>query len=272
MTPQADSVYFRTMKTVILLIPAILLTLLSCSGEDTPPAESEPAAAGEKNNELRLPADAAGSTQEFLNLAAGMLEMPAGYLELVDKNHPLNKDFKPADPVDLNTYPELKIGRNGLSLDRKAAEALTRLSRAAAADGVTLLVSSSYRSFDYQKALFSRYAEHDGEEAASRYSARAGTSQHQLGTTVDFGSISDSFAESDAGIWMAENAGRFGWSLSYPRGYEDETGYRWESWHWRWIGKDAVMMQDKYFDGIQQRLMEFWNENASVIREALKEK
>ena len=264
---------------LLICIPPILF---SCSDKSPSPVVSpqtenipvEADSAGlrvEKDEEL-LPSDAIDEKQEFFRLAAEMLRMPEGYLKLVDKAHPLPADFKPADPVDLNTYPELKVGRNGLTLDRKAAEALIRLSRAAAEEGVTLLVSSTYRSYEYQKALFSRYAERDGEEAASRYSARAGTSQHQLGTTVDFGSISDSFAESEAGIWMAENAGNFGWSLSYPLGYEDETGYRWESWHWRWIGRDAVMMQEKYFDGIQQRLMEFWNENASKIQEALNEK
>jgi len=265
-----------------MLLISILLILVSCSDKspvvvsppetDTTSSEPDTPATGINMNAVQLPAAAIADPQGFFRLAEGMLKMPTGYLELVDKTHPLTADFKPADPVDLNTYPELSIGRKGLTLDREAAEALTRLSRAAAAEGVTLLISSAYRSYEYQKDLFNRYAQRDGEEAASRYSARAGTSQHQLGTTVDFGSISDSFAESEAGIWMRENAGDFGWSLSYPRGYEDETGYRWESWHWRWIGRDAVMMQDRYFDGIQQRLMDFWNENASGIQEALNEK
>jgi D-alanyl-D-alanine carboxypeptidase len=268
------------MKPVSILFISILLILLSCSGKN-PPAVSDSAAETTADDKVSpsdadpevirniLPPEASGDTREFLGLAAGMLMMPAGCLELVDKTHPLSEDFKPDDPVDLSTCPELSVGRNGLILDKKAAEALSRMSRAALADGVTLLISSAYRSYGYQKALFSRYAERDGEEAASRYSARAGTSQHQLGTTVDFGSISDSFAESDAGIWMTEHAGDFGWSLSYPRGYEKETGYRWESWHWRWIGRDAVMMQEKYFNGIQQRLLEYWHENAPEIEELL---
>ena len=68
---------------------------------------------------------------------------------------------------------------------------------------------------------------------------------------------------------MEENAGRFGWSLSYPREMEEETGYMWESWHWRWIGTDAVIMQKNFFDGVQQRMLVFWNENATEMRKAL---
>ncbi len=204
----------------------------------------------------------------FLSIAARMLEMPPEYLFLVDKNHVLDSEFLPEDSVDLASYPELIRGRDGLILNRMAAEALVNLSEAAAAEGITLVISSAYRSYEYQQGLFSRFAEKDGEEATARYSARAGMSQHQLGTTVDFGDISNAFSESTAGIWMAENAGEYGWSLSYPQGLEAETGYAWESWHWRWIGTDAVSMQDEYFDGVQQRMMIFWDVNVPRLREA----
>jgi D-alanyl-D-alanine carboxypeptidase len=214
-----------------------------------------------------LPEKAMKHPGRFLDLAAGMLEMPGEYLVLVDKNHPLPPDFKPGDIVDLKNYP-VKRNRDNLYLDRKAAEALSTLSEAAGAEGLVLRVSSAYRSYEYQRALFNRYAEKDGEEAASRYSARAGTSQHQLGSTVDFGSISDAFAESPEGLWMTVNAGNFGWSLSYPRGKEAETGYVWESWHWRWIGNCAVKMQNEFFAGSQQQMLMFWDENAPVLRKA----
>jgi D-alanyl-D-alanine carboxypeptidase len=67
---------------------------------------------------------------------------------------------------------------------------------------------------------------------------------------------------------MTGNAGNFGWSLSYPRGKEAETGYVWESWHWRWIGNCAVKMQNEFFDGSQQQMLMFWDENAPVLRKA----
>jgi len=253
------------MKFFPALIIIYLLFFSSCSKKPEPTAVEVNTV--EVNKE-----ETADKPQKFYILAEGMLKMPPEYLFLVDKKHALPEDFKPSDIVDLDNYSGLATGRRGLKLDRRAAEALVQLSDAAEADGVTLLISSTYRSYSYQRDLFKRYAERDGEEAASRYSAREGTSQHQLGSTVDFGSINDSFAQSEAGIWMGENAGRYGWSLSYPRNMEDETGYRWESWHWRWIGVDAVKMQDDFFDGIQQRLLLYWDENSSLIRKSITEK
>jgi D-alanyl-D-alanine carboxypeptidase len=74
---------------------------------------------------------------------------------------------------------------------------------------------------------------------------------------VDFAPIDDSFAGTAAGRWVLRNAGRFGWSLSFPDGYEEATGYRWESWHYRYVGRDLVYFIDTYFDGIQQYALQF---------------
>ena len=269
------------MKYILIPLTFTLVSLLyfSCTRTSTK-SDIQVSAATEVNAEMNtetpeeffnLPLSARENPQKFQTLAEAMLKMPPTFLFLVDKNHALPEDFIPADIVNLDDYPSLRTGRDGLKLERQAAEALTVMSEAAEKDGVRLVISSAYRSYDYQKALFQRYAERDGEEAASRYSAKPGTSQHQLGTTVDLGSISDSFAETPAGIWMNQNAGNYGWSLSYPAGYEDETGYKGESWHWRFIGTAAVRMQKDYFQGIQQRLLVYWNENASRIREAFSE-
>jgi D-alanyl-D-alanine carboxypeptidase len=99
-----------------------------------------------------------------------------------------------------------------------------------------------------------------GQEAADRESARPGHSQHQTGLVVDFGSIDDSFAATAAGRWITANASRFGWSLSYPNGYEDVTGYRWESWHYRYVGREIAAFINNYFDGIQQYALRFMYE------------
>ena len=218
-----------------------------------------------------LPASAADRVYEFLDLAAQMLKMPPGYLTLVDKSHPLSEDDVPAQLVTLDGYDGIRTARSGLFLDRPAAEELERLSMAAQKDGIRLISTSAYRSYNYQKNLFDSYVKKDGFEAAERDSAEAGRSQHQLGTTVDFGSITNAFVESEAGRWLTAEGVQYGWSLSYPKGYEEETGYMWESWHWRWIGAPAAEMQELYFGGIQQRLLEFWHENETIFRDALRE-
>jgi D-alanyl-D-alanine carboxypeptidase len=145
-------------------------------------------------------------------------------------------------------------------LRRPAAEALEAMAAAARAGGISLVVSSAYRSYDYQAGVYARNVRELGQAAADRESARPGYSQHQLGLAADFGSITDDFAETPAGRWMAANAGRFGWSLSFPQGYEDLTGYRWESWHYRYVGPELAAFIAAYFDGIQQYGLRFIHE------------
>ena len=103
----------------------------------------------------------------------------------------------------------------------------------------------------------------DGLEEAERYSARPGTSQHQLGLAVDFGSITEDWGDTQMGKWVYGHASDYGWSLSFPKGYEDITGYMWECWHFRYIGKMACQFQKKWFGDIQQFMLEFihmWQE------------
>ncbi|MBQ9238333.1 MAG: M15 family metallopeptidase [Treponema sp.] len=185
---------------------------------------------------------------------------PAGeipLLVLVDKKHQLPDGYAPRDIVRITPNTDYNINRSDLSLRREAYDALTAMARAARRDGITLLVSSTYRSYEYQVRLYNRYVAEDGQELADRYSARPGTSQHQLGTVIDFGSITDDFAKTHMYAWLEEHASQYGWSLSFPDGYEDVTGFMWECWHFRYIGATACAFQKKYFGDIQQFMIEF---------------
>lgn len=177
------------------------------------------------------------------------------YLARVDKEKSLPADYEPGDLVSLTEYP-FALSRRDLRLRRPAADAAREMDAAAKADGVTLIFSSAYRSYSYQAQVYARHVREMGQAAADRVSARPGHSQHQLGTVVDFGSIDNSFAETKAGLWMAANAGRFGFSLSYPRGAEGLTGYDWESWHYRYVGKEAAALEAEFF-GLQHWMMVF---------------
>ena len=178
-------------------------------------------------------------------------------LILVDKTHPLPDGYAPVRLIPLVKNDAFNVIRNDLSLRPEAYEALVAMGQAAKKDGVTLLASSTYRSYEYQKKVFERWVQIDGLAEAERESSRAGTSQHQLGLVIDFGSIDNTFANTRAGAWMKDHAESYGWSLSFPDGYEDVTGYRWESWHFRYIGKSACTFQKKYFGDIQQFMLEF---------------
>lgn len=176
---------------------------------------------------------------------------------LIDKTHNVGADYEPKNLVHLEKNDCFAINKNNLSLRPESFEALKILGDAAKKDGVTLTVSSSYRSYEYQKNLFNYWVKVDGLEEAERESARAGTSQHQLGMAVDFAPVDDAFAETVPGKWVYANAAKYGWSLSFPHGYEDMTGYRWESWHFRYIGVPACEFQKKWFSDVQQFMIEF---------------
>jgi len=211
------------------------------------------------------------------NVAVSALESPAFIMELlvilqqdpftyylVDKQHPLLDGYEPDDLVSLQAGL-YRLDQSGLRLRKMAADALQEMAAAAAKDGIAFVIGSAYRSAVYQAQVYERAVNAYGKETADRESAQSGKSQHQLGLTVDFSPIDDAFAKTPASKWLKENASRFGWSLSFPDGYEEITGYRWESWHYRFVGKDLAAFIDSYFDGIQQYALQFihaWQEQA----------
>ena len=176
---------------------------------------------------------------------------------LIDKTHKVGADYEPKGLIHLDKNELYAINKNNLSLRPEAYNALAVLAKAAKADGVTLTVSSTYRSFEYQKNLFDYWVSVDGLEEAERESARPGTSQHQLGMALDFAPVDDAFDQTSGGKWVYANAAKYGWSLSFPQGYEDVTGYRWECWHFRYIGVEACQFQKKWFSDVQQFMIEF---------------
>ena len=178
-------------------------------------------------------------------------------LFLIDKKHFVDENFVPADLIPVKSCSSYVVNRNDLSLRKAAFENLAVLGDAAKEAGIRLDISSTYRSYKYQERLYARNVAQMGQEAADRESARPGTSQHQLGIAVDFGSVTDEYADTLGGKWLSNNAAKYGWSLSFPNGYEDVTGYRYECWHYRFIGVKACELQSEYFNNIQQFMLEF---------------
>jgi len=205
----------------------------------------------------------------FLEYARHLLQWEPPLLALVDKQTALPADYVPNDLISLPRYgDQLILNRDGLSLRAVIMPDVLAMVEAARQDGIQLDISSSYRSYTYQENLFQYWTNELGLEEAERVSARPGTSQHQLGTTVDFGSITPAFAQHPAGIWLAEHAGHYGFSLSYPDGYEAITGYSYEPWHFRWISRSGTFLEARFFGGVQQYFLEFWNQAETPIRNA----
>ena len=160
---------------------------------------------------------------------------------LVDRSHSLPPDYVPDDLVPLRNHGVPTLGSDVLQLRREAAEHLGRLVEAAAMDGEELVVASAYRSYEEQQVSHQRLASVYGA-GANVASATPGHSQHQLGTAVDFTNNAASyqvwlpFGETSAYLWLQHHAQEYGFVLAYPRGKEEETGYQWEPWHYRYVG------------------------------------
>ena len=197
--------------------------------------------------------------REFQRDLEAVLAGPPHLRALVDPWRPLPAGYSPPDLVELQDGA-YRVNRAGLMLRYSAVQALEAMAWAARADGVTLIASSAYRSYDHQTQVHNRLVNQMGRAAAERVSARPGHSQHQTGLALDFGAIDNSFAQTAAGRWMDENAALFGWSLSYPDGYEHITGYSWESWHFRYLGRELAAFKVRHFGGVQQFALRFLHE------------
>ena len=206
----------------------------------------------------------------FLELVDKVLDEPRELLVLVDKQHALRSEYVPRDLINLDEY-RVSTGRPGLKVRRAIIPDLLGMTEAARTAGVELVFSSAYRSFDYQAEVYQRNVDLYGKEQADRESAQPGKSEHQLGTTIDFGSITDAFGETDAGRWLFTNAWRFGFSLSYPDGYEGVTGYRHEIWHYRYITRPASLLSREFFASVHQYLLEFLDDHHTELRTARRE-
>lgn len=122
----------------------------------------------------------------------------------------------------------------------EAQAAFDEMQSAAAEEGLTLYISSGFRSYDYQAGLYKRYVERSGQAEADRYSARAGHSEHQTGLAFDLNTITDEFKDTAEGKWVAKNCQKYGFIIRYPADKESVTGYMYEPWHIRYLGKETA--------------------------------
>jgi len=124
--------------------------------------------------------------------------------------------------------------------DPEAVSAFYSMQADAAAQGLDIYISSGFRSYDDQDRIYNNYASYDGYEAADRYSARPGHSEHQTGLAFDLNTIDDSFAYTAEGEWVKNNCHNYGFIIRYPEGKEHITGYMYEPWHIRYLGVDTA--------------------------------
>lgn len=134
----------------------------------------------------------------------------------------------------------LPSGYNPGQLLYECSSAFEQMKSDASAQGLSIWNASGFRSYSLQESLYARYSARDGKEAADRYSARPGHSEHQTGLAIDLNEISSSFAHTAEGKWIAENCHKYGFILRYLEEKEAQTGYMYEPWHIRYVGTDVA--------------------------------
>lgn len=151
-----------------------------------------------------------------------------------------NQNYIPKDLVEVSK----KYSTKTICLTKVTQDAFEEMAKYAKKDGYTIKVSSGFRSYTYQKNLFGN-AVKNGSKDVDISIAKAGHSEHQLGTTADitsasinYDSASGNFYKTPESEWLKKNAYLYGFVQSYPLGKEDITGYKSEPWHYRYVGLD----------------------------------
>lgn len=188
------------------------------------------------------------NSSEYKNLSDGEYLTSTGYklkIEngiayvdgklIVNKTYSLPSNYKPSNPNQAITGDKCNN-----CIEKEVMDAFNLMKSDAKAIGLNIYISSGYRSYSYQERLYNNYSAVDGIEGADTYSARAGHSEHQTGLCFDLNEIDDSFAKTDEGIWVNNNAYLYGFIIRYPKGKESITGYQYESWHLRYVGVDLA--------------------------------
>ena len=260
------------MKRFLTIVILISVFLPSCSKADNNYVHPSFSITAEEFDTTvsALPEDVSellkSDRRDFLENILKLIDIYDDFLVLTDKSHPLSESNIPSDLVDLDSF-DIQVNKKGMQIRKAAFDALLEMKQGMEKEGLDMLVSSAYRSYAYQEKVYNYYVSVYGQEETDKFSARPGTSQHQLGTAVDFGSISKEYEDTAEGKWMFQNAGNYGFSLSFPEGYESITGYDYEPWHYRYITPEGCRLQEKYFAGIQQFMLEYLDDYISFFRE-----
>ena len=154
---------------------------------------------------------------------------------IANKTYSLPSDFIPQDPEVPVTSQ-----RSTTSLDRTLMSAWRTMQADASSQGLNIYIASAYRSYSYQVNLYNSNVARDGKAAADTYSSRPGNSEHQTGLCFDLNSIDDSFGDTAEGRWVNDNCYKYGFCIRFPKGKDAYTGYQYESWHLRYVGKDLA--------------------------------
>jgi D-alanyl-D-alanine carboxypeptidase len=176
-----------------------------------------------------------------------VIQNPLNTMALVNKVFALPSTYIPNDltrPAVSFSFGSQKLEK--ALLRKEAADALENMFKGARNDGLELFAVSGYRSYKRQNELYEAEVQSVGVDKAAQAVAVPGNSEHQTGLSMDISSqsaglnLNEQFGQTEEGKWLAKNAHKYGFILRYPKGKEKITGYMYEPWHFRYVGKKAA--------------------------------
>ena len=207
------------------------ITKAAAEGPPTPPTPKDPPV-----EETKPPK----SREDF----ATIINNPEAIDVLVNRDFKLPPTYRPPNLVEPKVF--MAQGIQSRLLRSVAATSLEEMFTQAKAEDIVLYARSGYRSYSTQKILFDNYVKNHGYANASRFSAKPGHSEHQTGLVMDVTSASvnyrltNAFADTREGRWIADNGHHYGFIIRYPQNKESVTGYVYEPWHLRYLGRDLA--------------------------------
>lgn len=164
-----------------------------------------------------------------------IIKKPDEISVVVNKNNKLPAVYVPDHLTEIPNY----MAYNGKKVRIEALEAFQKLWKEAKKENLKITIVSAYRDYEYQSKLFQGYVQEKGLKYALNCSAKPGHSEHQTGLAIDvMGENGDYnlFEQTKEFEWMKDHAHEFGFILRYPKGKEKITGFKYEPWHYRYVG------------------------------------
>lgn len=239
----------------IIVITSVLLLLSGCSWgqkNDTTSNNKEDvqtqvnSSNKESNDNPELNLESKYFNQIKVVKGENIIENNSNILSLVNKQYSIGS-YEPKDLI----RPKVQFSFGDQDIEKsymrkEAAHALEKMFQDAKKDGLNLFAASGYRSYNRQKEILNAEIANVGKEKALQAVAHPGQSEHQTGLAMDITSesekflLTENFENQKEGIWLKEHAHEFGFILRYPKGKEKITGYEYEPWHFRYVGKKCA--------------------------------
>ncbi len=198
------------------------------------------------NHQHTNTAHSASPAAKTFNKHQYSVDQPGSLWQIVNKQRPLPAAYVPADLVVPNVSLRLPNTDPEMSVSKQMVPDLEAMFAAAKKAGLNLQLASGYRSYDLQVVVYNQEVRQNGQAKADQESAKPGTSEHQTGLAADLEptsrncEIENCFADTPEGEWLVANSYKYGFIQRYQKGKEAITGYQYEPWHVRYVGKDLA--------------------------------